>query len=158
MNRQGAAILDQKAFSDNVFQAYQLIEKDQGSSGIKGFDLNKLARMLCIDFPAEVTTGIVALLDKRDEENVDFDEFLNAVRTILMFENFFDELDSLFRHLDSLKTGKIKIKELVDACNKLSSPEMVGQHEMRVPPGPEIDAIYKKMTAAATIETAGQLN
>jgi Ca2+-binding EF-hand superfamily protein len=91
----------------------------------------------------------------KDEENVDFDEFLSAVRTILMFENFFDELDLLFRHLDSLKTGKIKIKELVDACNKLSSPEMVGQHEMRVPSGAEIDVIYKKMTAAASIETAG---
>jgi len=82
--------------------------------------------MLCIDFPAEVTTGIIALLDKRDEENVDFDEFLNAIRTILMFENFFDELDSLFKHLDSLKTGKIKMKELVDACNKLTGPDMIG--------------------------------
>jgi len=82
--------------------------------------------MLCIDFPAEVTTGMVALLDKRDEENVDFDEFLNAVRTILMFENFFDELDLLFKHLDSLKTGKIKMKELVDACNKLTSSDMIG--------------------------------
>jgi Ca2+-binding EF-hand superfamily protein len=57
--------------------------------------------MLCIDFPSEVSYGIVLILDKRDEENVDFDEFLGAIRTILLYENFFDELDLLFRHLDN---------------------------------------------------------
>lgn len=113
--------------------------------------------MLCIEFPSEVTAGIVQLIDKRDEENVDFDEFLSAVRTMLMFENFFEELDSLFKHLDATKVGKIKIQELVDACTKLNNSEQSGQHEMRVPPGSEIEAICKKMTAASSIETAGLL-
>ena len=34
---------DSKSFSDNVFQAYTLIEKDHGNSGVKGIDFIKLA-------------------------------------------------------------------------------------------------------------------
>ena len=34
---------DTKSFSDNVFQAYTLIEKDHGNSGVKGIDFIKLA-------------------------------------------------------------------------------------------------------------------
>ena len=32
--------------------------------------------MLCIDYPSEILTGILRLLDKREDENVEFDEFL----------------------------------------------------------------------------------
>jgi Ca2+-binding EF-hand superfamily protein len=65
--------------------------------------------MLCIEFPSAVTQGILGILDKRDEENVDFDEFLQSVKTILLYDNFFEELETLFRHLDSTKIGKIKV-------------------------------------------------
>jgi Ca2+-binding EF-hand superfamily protein len=57
--------------------------------------------MLCIEFPAQVTQGIISILDKRDEENVDFDEFLQSIKTILLYDNFFEELETLFRHLDA---------------------------------------------------------
>ena len=63
------------------------MEKDNGVSGIKGFDFIKIARMLCIDYPAEILKGILALLEKREEENVDFDEFLCGIRTILMYDS-----------------------------------------------------------------------
>ena len=78
-------------------------------------------------------------IDKRDEENVDFDEFLNAIQTVLTFENFFDELDGLFRHLDYQKQGKIKIRDLVDSCAKLTSSEIAGTHEIRVPSATDIE-------------------
>ncbi len=51
LNKQGVLHYDQKSFSDNMFQAYQLLEKEHGSCGIKGFDLSKIARMLCINYP-----------------------------------------------------------------------------------------------------------
>ena len=57
--------------------------------------------MLCIEFPAQVTQGIISILEKRDEENVDFDEFLQSIKTILLYDNFFEELETLFRHLDA---------------------------------------------------------
>ena len=64
-----------------------MIEKDHtgssanhlGNSGIKGNDLIKLTQMLCIDYPADILNGILKLVDKKEEENVDFDEFLNAI-------------------------------------------------------------------------------
>ena len=101
--------------------------------------MNKLARMLCIEFHQDVTQGIITLIDKRDEENVDFDEFLNAIQPVLTFENFFDELDGLFRHLDYQKQGKIKIRDLVDSCAKLTSSEIAGTHEIRVPSATDIE-------------------
>lgn len=101
---------DAKSFSDNVFQAYTLIEKDHtpssgnqqlgGNSGIKGNDLIKLTQMLCTDYPAEILTGMLKLLDKKEEENVEFDEFLNAIKTIMLYDNYFEEMEVLFKYLD----------------------------------------------------------
>lgn len=92
--------VDIKSFQDNVFHAYTLLEKDHGSSGIKGFDFIKIAKMLCLEYPPEILKGILSLLDKREEENVDFDEFLCGIRTIFMYSSFFEEMETLFKHLD----------------------------------------------------------
>lgn len=43
------------------------------------------------------------MLDKKEEENVDFDEFLNGVRTVMLYDNYFEELESLFKYLDTKK-------------------------------------------------------
>ena len=50
---------DLKSFSDNVFQAFTYLEKEHGSSGIKGFDFIKIAKMLCIEYPKEILNGIL---------------------------------------------------------------------------------------------------
>jgi Ca2+-binding EF-hand superfamily protein len=59
------------------------------------------------------------MLDLREEENVDFDEFLNGVRTVMLYDNYFDEMESLFKYLDSSKLGKIKKNDLIDSVGKL---------------------------------------
>ena len=59
--------------------------------------------MLCIDYPSEILTGILKLLDKREDENVEFDEFLCGIRTILLFDNFFEEMNSIYVYLDEQK-------------------------------------------------------
>ena len=104
---------DTKSFADNVFQAYTLIEKDHSSgqsnqhtlsnSGIKGSDFIKLCQMLCIYYAPEILAGILKLIDKKDEENVDFDEFLNGVRTVMLYDNYFEEMEGLFKYLDTKK-------------------------------------------------------
>ena len=71
--------------------------------------------MLCIYYPAEIFQGILKMLDKKEEENVDFDEFLNGVKTIMLYDNYFDEMESLFRYLDQKKAGKIKKNDLIDS-------------------------------------------
>jgi len=118
---------DAKSFSDNVFTAYMMIEKDHNNvnptsganTGIKGNDLIKLTQMLCIDYPNEILNGILKLIDKKEEENVDFDEFLNAIKTIMLYDTYFEEMEPLFKYLDSKKTGKISKARLVESVGKL---------------------------------------
>lgn len=59
--------------------------------------------MLCIDYPNEILNGILKLIDKKEEENVDFDEFLNAIKTIMLYDTYFEEMESLFKYLDGKK-------------------------------------------------------
>lgn len=157
LNKQGVLHNDQKSFSDNVFQAYQLLEKEHGSCGIKGFDLSKIARMLCIDYPQPVTQGILQLLDKREDENCDFEEFLQAVRTILLYDSFFEEMDTIFRHIDSNKTGKIRLSDLSEAFTKLRQPDVQPMHELRVPEAHDVEAVYKRMHNQGNIEQQGYM-
>ena len=118
---------DAKSFSDNVFTAYMMIEKDHTNinptlgtnTGIKGNDLIKLTQMLCIDYPNEILNGILKLIDKKEEENVDFDEFLNAIKTIMLYDTYFEEMEPLFKYLDTKKTGKISKVNLVESVGKL---------------------------------------
>jgi Ca2+-binding EF-hand superfamily protein len=56
--------------------------------------------MLCIDYPGEILHGMLKLLDKKEDENVEFDEFLTGVRTILLFDNYFEEMEQMFKYLD----------------------------------------------------------
>lgn len=130
-----------------MFHAYTLLEKDHGCSGIKGFDFLKIAKMLCIEYPPDIVSGIIRLLDKREEENVDFDEFLCGVRTITMFNSFFEEMDSLFKHLDTQRKGQIKMEDLVTACNKLNDKE-VGPHDLRVPKGESVNSAANSVKVA----------
>lgn len=160
---------DTKSFSDNVFQAYTLIEKDHSTgsnahsfsnSGIKGNDLIKLCQMLCIYYPAEIFQGILKMLDKKEEENVDFDEFLNGVKTIMLYDNYFDEMESLFRYLDQKKAGKIKKNDLIDSVGKLrvaidkSAEDDKNKCELRVPNEDDIENVYSSMI----VEEEGYLN
>jgi len=141
---------DSKSFSDNVFQAYTLIEKDHGNAGVKGIDFIKLAQMLCIDYPADILHGILRLLDKREEENVEFDEFLCGIKTILLFDNYFEEMEQMFRYLDQTKQGKIKKDELVYAVKKINQQKT----ELRVPTLDDVETVYSQLA----VEEDGMLN
>ena len=119
--------------------------------------------MLCIAYPAEIFQGIVKLLDKKDEENVDFDEFLNAVKTVLMFDNYFEEMEGLFKYLDSKKTGKIKKRELVDSISKLRQTQFGSEVddkgvaikcELKVPNEDDLESVMASMM----FEEEGSLN
>ena len=58
--------IDDKSFSSNAFQAYQLLEiRRHGttpSSGIKGVDFIKLIQMLMIEYPEEVVPELTKLV------------------------------------------------------------------------------------------------
>ena len=106
-----------------------MIEKDHtpannnasimGNTGIKGNDLIKLTQMLCVDWPQEVLNGILKINDKREEENVDFEEFLTAIKTIMLYDTYFEEMQVLFKYLDTKNQGRISKDHLVEAVAKL---------------------------------------
>ena len=108
---------------------------------MKGIDFIKLAQMLCIDYPAEILHGILRLLDKREEENVEFDEFLCGIKTILMFDNYFEEMEQLFRYLDVTKVGKIKKDDLVFSVKKINQQ----RSELRVPTAEDVEMVYTQI-------------
>lgn len=76
-----------------------------------------------MQYPSEIFQGIIKMIDKKDEENVEFDEFLNAIKTVMLFDNYFEEMEGLFKYLDSKKAGKIKKSELIDAITKLRNSQ-----------------------------------
>ena len=167
---------DAKSFPDNVFTAYTLIEKDHtnvnpgvgSNTGIKGNDLIKLTQMLCIDYPADILNGILKLIDKKEEENVDFDEFLNAIKTIMLYDTYFEEMEVLFKYLDTKKAGKISKNHLIEAVLKLrasqerqAEEQSVGSDgqqyqkcDLRVPSEDDIDSVYSSLI----VEEDGMLN
>lgn len=108
--------------------------------------------MLCLEYPPEILKGILQLLDKREEENVDFDEFLCGIRTIFMYSSFFEEMETLFKHLDFVRTGKIKKDDLIQACCKLRSPDST--HDLRIPDS----LILEKLSNTMSVEEDGLLN
>jgi len=55
------------------------------------------------------------MIDKKEEENVEFDEFLNAIKTIMLYDTYFEEMQVLFKYLDVKGTGKIVKNHLIEA-------------------------------------------
>lgn len=88
------------------------------------------------------------MLDKRDEENVDFDEFLHSIKTILLYDNYFEELEPLFKHLDPSGSGRIRSQDFLDACGKLEGE----QTDLRLPPNNIAERIYNRMVNAGHID------
>jgi Ca2+-binding EF-hand superfamily protein len=132
-----------------------------GNTGIKGNDLIKLTQMLCIEYPQEILNGILRMLDKKEEENVDFEEFLNAIKIIMLYDNYFEEMEVLFKYLDIKKVGKISKTDLVDAVAKLkasvdknNSADGKTKCDLKVPNEDDIDTVYSTMN----VEEEGMLN
>ena len=97
-------------------------------------------------------------MDKREDENCDFEEFLSAVRTIFLYDSFFEEMLSIFHHIDNTKSGKVKVSDLIEGINKLRSSEVMSLHELRVPESKDVEAVYKKLNNSGAIEVNGMLS
>jgi Ca2+-binding EF-hand superfamily protein len=103
------------------------------------------------------------MLDKKEEENVDFDEFLNGVRTVMLYDNYFEEMEGLFKYLDQKKSGKIKRQDLLDSIAKLRQTQhgnetddkgVVIKCELKVPNEDDLETVISTMA----LEEEGLLN
>lgn len=76
------------------------------------------------------------ILDKRDDETLEFDQFASGIKMILVFDTFFEDMEALFKHLQ--RSGKMRVSDLLEALDKLSRMD----EEASVPTPREItDAI-----------------
>lgn len=88
-------------------------------SGIKGGDLITLTQMLCVTYPPDIISGLIKIIDKKEDENVDFEEFLTAIKTIMLYDCYFEEMQPLFGYLDVKNQGTIKKDHLFEGLKKL---------------------------------------
>ena len=63
------------------------------------------------------------------------------MKTVLLYDSYFEEMESLFRHLDTKKLGKIQTKDLLEAVDKLRGEEISALHELRVPSSDDLEII-----------------
>ena len=93
---------------------------------------------------------------------MEFDEFLNAIKTIMLYDNYFEEIEVLFKYLDkSAKSGKISKNDLNEAVGKLrkniektNNEDGKQKCDLRVPSEDDIDTVYSTMV----VEEDGMLN
>lgn len=62
-----------------------------------------------------------------------------------MYDSYFEEMESIFKHLDFMKRTKVKKDDLLQAAEKLRD-ETIGPHELRVPQAGDLEKIYSSMT------------
>ena len=74
--------------------------------------------MMCIQYPRPIFDQLVRILDKKDDETLEFDQFASGVKMILVFDTFFEDMEALFKHLQ--RSGKIRVADLQEALDKLS--------------------------------------
>ena len=79
----------------------------------------------------------------------------------MLYDNYFEEMEVLFKYLDTKKTGKIKKNDLVDAVAKLrksidktNAEDGKPKCDLRVPSEDDLDHVYSSMI----VEEEGSLN
>jgi len=118
--------LEHEAFMSNLTEAYMQIDskKGGGDQGLTGKEYMKLVNMLCVDFPSEVVEEVLAVVGKRENEVLGFQEFRAGISTVIMFEEFFEEAEEIFRLLDKDSEGSVETQLLLKSLEKLQDYEL----------------------------------
>jgi Ca2+-binding EF-hand superfamily protein len=59
----------------------------------------------------------------------------------MLYDNYFEEMEGIFKHLDLHKKGMVNKDEIMEAVRKLRDPSIAETHEMRVPEADDLDII-----------------
>ena len=68
MNKQA----NSDSFDDNLFEAFTLLERGEDNCGVLGIDFIKIVQMLFIQYPKVILDDIVRILDKKEDEVLEF--------------------------------------------------------------------------------------
>ncbi|CAG9328420.1 unnamed protein product [Blepharisma stoltei] len=140
------------SFMDNLVAAYMNLDSKRGgnNAGLTGSEYLKLIRMLCLDFPSEIVEEVLGVLGKRESDVVVFEEFIAGIQTVLLYEDFLVEAETIFHYLDRENQGRISVQKFFKAIDKLN----LYKTGLRVPPTDDIKSVMRTLT----IDPQGSIN
>mmetsp|Transcript_1968 Transcript_1968/g.2779 ORF Transcript_1968/g.2779 Transcript_1968/m.2779 type:complete len:275 (-) Transcript_1968:432-1256(-) len=119
------------AFMENLASAFRAMDAERGvgaskkssiaSPGVTQSQFKKLVEMLCDDFPLDVIDGIFQIMGKRKDDPIDFREFCGGVLACLIYEEFFEQVEWLFKCADTSGSGTISgatLMQVIDAVKR----------------------------------------
>uniref|UniRef100_A0A7S0DNG6 Tubulin polyglutamylase complex subunit 1-like C-terminal domain-containing protein n=1 Tax=Amorphochlora amoebiformis TaxID=1561963 RepID=A0A7S0DNG6_9EUKA len=89
--------------------------------GVTKSEYIQLLRMICADFPIDVLNGILTVLGVQNQEIVDFREFCGGVCACLQYEEFFEQVEWLYKTGASKDASTMDRKLLVKIIEEIKS-------------------------------------
>lgn len=111
-----------ETFMENLASAYLVLDSKVGqSTGLTGREYNKLLRLVCNDFPVDIVDTIFGVLDKQNNDTIDFRSFCAGINSCLLYEEFFEQVEWLFKGFDVNSTGSIEVSSLLHIIHQIRS-------------------------------------
>lgn len=125
---------------DNLCAAYMAIDSKRGNndSGLSGSEYMRLINMLCLDFPSEIIDEVMAVYAKRENDIIPFEDFAAGIQSVIMYDEFFEEVERLFNHLDIHCKGRVTLGTFHSAIDKL----MHYKTDMLLPTREELEEVF----------------
>jgi len=92
-----------QTFMDNLAAAYKTLDTckttcaKRQNGGVSGADFSKLVKSLCRDFPQEHLNTIIEVLGTNENDRISFQEFAAGVNACLLYAEFFDHAEEIYR-------------------------------------------------------------
>jgi len=116
--------LDRPAFMDNLLAAFTTLDSRRHGDrpiALTGREFSKLLYLLSNEFPTDVVGGIMAIMNKADDDIIDFPIFAAGVRACLLFEEFFEQAEWLVKWCDSDSQGQIPATTVLQVIDIMKS-------------------------------------
>ncbi|XP_032231585.2 tubulin polyglutamylase complex subunit 1 [Nematostella vectensis] len=108
----------QPAFYSNLMEAYDTLSHQKGSNGLRGLtgkSYNDLLTLLCRDLTNTEAEPLLKQITCFDHEVIRFLVFRCGVLSVLVYQDFLKQADSLYDELDLYERGKAD-KQLCEVC------------------------------------------
>lgn len=125
---------------DHLCDAYMAVDSKRGNndSGLSGSEYMRLINMLCLDFPSEIIDEVMAVYAKRENDIIPFEDFAAGIQSVMMYDEFFEEAERLFNHLDVHCKGKVLLSTFHSAIDKLMHYNI----DILLPTREELDEVF----------------
>mmetsp|Transcript_489 Transcript_489/g.813 ORF Transcript_489/g.813 Transcript_489/m.813 type:complete len:295 (+) Transcript_489:77-961(+) len=87
----------------------------------------QLLKLLCDDFPLDVINGIMTILNKTDDDVIDFRDFCGGVFACFVYEEFFEQIEWLFKATDPTGQGTVSgdaLMQIIETMRRQANPSV----------------------------------